>query len=396
MSVLPFSSRSQTTALKQPKQLFCYARDIDNKFLFDEEEVRKNHVKYYYLPDSELDRGIDLSAGIAKFQKIPLEDNLAQFDQFLIALEQWEQHEQKKVDVDVIAFRGVMRKLMTAIYDGDNNNEQDDEYTCSVVGFDGQVFIAENAEYESKRLQRERSAPPDEYRAKCEYSGYKFETIATMDKPWSETTRTELSQRYQKQVNNYEQYLVGVRTGIHDIKVLMGAEVDCVWDYMPSEKGFKQVLDHYVELKTSRTIETPKQMLQFETKLFRTWAQCFLIGVKKIVYGFRDAKLVLRTVESYLTEEVPKMIKENPVNKNPVHKRVNCMQALKWYGSILSWLKQEVSDGKSYLLVIDQGRQQLRLESASDEQNAQLRSGQLLTERFINWRQNTSRTQPDN
>ena len=64
---LPLNSRSKTTALKQPRELFSYARDIDGRYVYDDPQ---DSLSYYYFPDSTIDNGIDLQAGYSKFQFI--------------------------------------------------------------------------------------------------------------------------------------------------------------------------------------------------------------------------------------------------------------------------------------------------------------------------------------
>ena len=58
--------------------------------------------------------------------------------------------------------------------------------------------------------------------------------------------------------------------------------MDC-WD------GQTEGLGGYVELKTTRIMETASQVARFERdKLLKWWAQSFAVGVRRIIVGFRD------------------------------------------------------------------------------------------------------------
>ena len=62
----------------------------------------------------------------------------------------------------------------------------------------------------------------------------------------------------------------------------MGGEVDCF-------DGDDGDLASYVELKTTRVMNDPKQVKKFEKeKLLKWWAQSYALGVRRILVGFRD------------------------------------------------------------------------------------------------------------
>ena len=75
-----------------------------------------------------------------------------------------------------------------------------------------------------------------------------------------------------------------------------------MWDSKPREKG--QPIN-WVELKTSAEIRGQRDMDNFERKLMKFWIQSFLLGVPKIVVGFRDQGGLLRKYEEIATEGIP-------------------------------------------------------------------------------------------
>ena len=113
-----------------------------------------------------------------------------------------------------------------------------------VVPFDGQLFIKSDDELDMKRrkeqevrMKQTNTVERYDYMKRCEYVGYKFETIATIPRPWSQVSRSQIENRNKKVVNNYEQYLSVIRTGIGNVKLVLAGEIDCCWDYLPDEQN---------------------------------------------------------------------------------------------------------------------------------------------------------------
>lgn len=390
IKTLKLDTRADTSSLKFPKELFLYSRDIDGQWQTDDTVAKEEALSYYYFPDSYVDRNFNLGDGVNKFKKIPEEQNVANFAPLLLAIKQHEQQTGKKTKVDIITFRGIMTKLLTLPYDTKT------PVHLYVIGYDGQLFIKADTDYEIKQrdAEKEQLAASDPEKAKynetCEYSGYKFEALTTLPKPWAQCSRAMIEKRGKKAVNNYEQYISVVRSGIGKVKTLLAGEVDCVWDYVPNEEeGKNETVKHYVELKTSAMVDLPHKAVNFERKLFRTWAQCFLLGIPKIVYGFRDQKHLLKNVEVYSTEEIPLLIKNSEYPRGTVQK-FHCVDALKWYGAVLEWLLQSVDANdelKAYKIVYDPGSRTFSLNECMGDENKRLRNGELLTEDFKAWRE---------
>mgnify|MGYP004721731333 CR=1 FL=1 len=253
MKSLPLTARTETTLLRQPKQAFVFARDINGKYVHDEEEVKSKHLSYYYFPDRQIDENHDLLAGFKEFQKIPEEENLGDFDALLRGLIQYEKHTQTKVNADIVAFRGLMTKLLQIPF------ERKEPVDLNVVSYDGQIFITNDPDIELRRRDQELSGlepKTAEFRQKCEYSGYKFEQLVTIPTPWVQASRKQITSRHKTPVNNYEQFISVVTSKIGLVRTLLAGEVDCVWNYVPDASSDKKddILLHYVELKTSKLV----------------------------------------------------------------------------------------------------------------------------------------------
>ena len=80
-----------------------------------------------------------------------------------------------------------------------------------------------------------------------------------------------------------------------------------VWDCKP-ENNDEPI--NWVELKTSAEIENDKDALKYERKLLKFWIQSFLLGVPKIIVGFRDKNGILRRLEEMETKNIPGLVKK--------------------------------------------------------------------------------------
>ena len=121
-------------------------------------------------------------------------------------------------------------------------------------------------------------------------------------------------------MNNNEQYCSVVRTGLGNSIICLGGEVDAgrfslpsrllsnpvltplVWDSKPTIAGAPT---NWVELKTTAEIRSDRDMDNFERKLLKYWIQSFLLGVPKIIVGFRTRDGVLVKTQEMETNDIP-------------------------------------------------------------------------------------------
>lgn len=82
-----------------------------------------------------------------------------------------------------------------------------------------------------------------------------------------------------------------------------------VWDTKPQEKGSPI---NWVELKTSVEIRGPNDMENFHRKLMKFWIQSFLLGVPKIIVGFRTREGILVDVNEIETQNIPATVNSRP------------------------------------------------------------------------------------
>ena len=379
---------SENSTVKRPKELGCFSRDIENNVTIDDSQL-----SYYYLSDADLNTpdGIDLSGGFSSFKSNPNLD-YGDFTGLLKCIMNYEIEHNKKVSAKLITWRGLLKTLMLLPY------ENRDKLVYNIVVYDGQLFMQSDIGF---RREAE-SVTPNDIQRKFIYSGYKFEKIATLPKPWAQCTRKEIEKRNKLEVNNIEQYGIVVKTTIGSTPLLLGAEVDCVWDFKPNDGS--SPLAHYVELKTIGPLNDPGKVFNFENKLLKTWAQCFLVGIPRIIYAFRDASLKIRSIEEFKTEDIPLMIKNNPISvqrqqQNPNLRIVNkSMQSIKFLSGILGWLEESIpvdDETKTYRLEFDPSKNSMFVSLAENDEETtkKLKSsydgenGGMLTEEFKAWRE---------
>jgi RAT1-interacting protein len=77
-----------------------------------------------------------------------------------------------------------------------------------------------------------------------------------------------------------------------------------VWDSKPVDGPI-----NWVELKTSAEIRGERDIVNFERKLMKFWIQSFLLGVPKVIVGFRSPNGILERVEEMATASIPAKVK---------------------------------------------------------------------------------------
>jgi RAT1-interacting protein len=100
-----FAGESQP--VKRPKEFACFSYDDNHEFHLDD-----SSLKYYYTPQL----GADLSKGFDTFQKLDDtgDDHL---DSLLKTIVAHEQETGKKIDANVVTWRGMMTKIMATPFD---------------------------------------------------------------------------------------------------------------------------------------------------------------------------------------------------------------------------------------------------------------------------------------
>lgn len=340
-------------------QGYVFSYDAEHKFHLGDSSLR-----YYYTPrlPADLNRGFDT------FQK--LDDTADEhLDALLETIMALEKETGKRCEADIITWRGMMTKILTAPFDNLNGFEMN--ATC----FQGTIFIEENNLYkiQQKQIQENQRMPPGmASQDLMAYWGYKFETLCLLQQPWDPTPRAEIESREDLVVNNNAQYCSVVRTGIGSTRLIIGGEVDAVWDCKPDRK---EDPINWVELKTSAEIRNDRDMIKYERKLLKFWAQSFLLGVPKIIVGFRDNHGIVHRLEELETASIPNKVKK--LGRGTWDGNI----CINFAAAFLEWLKSTIKEGGTWRI--------RKLEKSSLIQVFKIEetgTGDIISRSFLDWR----------
>ncbi|KAJ5092268.1 decapping endonuclease targeting mRNA [Penicillium alfredii] len=362
------------TTIRRPREIACFSYDDDHRFSLGESSLR-----YYYPPSLPA----DLNLGYNTFQKLndAPDEHLDALLETIIALEK---DTQKRCEADIVTWRGMMTKILTAPFDMMNGFEMN--ATRFQVGRSPlcahpltihltNIFIEEDNVYknEQKELQRNQRMPPGmASQEMMMYWGYKFETLSVLREPWDSSSREEIENRPNEVVNNGAQYCSVARTGIGNVRMILGGEVDAVWDCKPERKEDPV---HWVELKTSAEIRNDRDMLKYERKLLKFWAQSFLLGVPKIIVGFRDPQGIVHRLEELDTASLPGKVKK--LGKGTWDGNI----CINFAASFLEWLKQTIQQDGTWRI-----RKREKSPVIEVFQTEEQGHGDILSSTFKSWR----------
>ncbi|KAH8689683.1 putative Dhp1-interacting protein Din1 [Talaromyces proteolyticus] len=322
--VQPLHRFNGSTAIRRPREIACFSYDEEHNLRLDD-----SSMKYYY-PPQPAQMPADLNEGFESFQKLN-DAKDEHLDALLDTIAAFEENTGSKCEADIITWRGMMTKIMTAPFDMLNGFEMNATY------FQGSIFIEENNTYKNKQkeIQRnQRPLPGMPSQDVMAYWGYKFETLSVISDTWGATSRDKIEGRVHEVVNNKAQYCSVVRTGIGKTKLVIGGEVDAIWDSKPIRK---EDPINWVELKTTSELFNDKEKMKFERKLLKFWAQSFLLGVPKIIVGFRDKAGILLRLEELETHTIPGKVKRDGKGSWDGNVCINFTAAF------LEWLKSVVN-----------------------------------------------------
>ncbi|KAI1391210.1 RAI1-domain-containing protein [Hypoxylon trugodes] len=369
----------ESEPVKRPKEIAYFSYDQNHEFHLDDRSLQ-----WYYPPEI----GADLSKGFDQFDK---HDNSKDehIDSLLKTIMAHEEEEGKKIDAQVVTWRGMMTKIMSAPF------EDRDGFEMNATLYQDCVFIEENFEYSraakaeqeqrQRQQQRRGQMPPDvmTYWGEDEktnrlitvtypFLGYKFETLCCLPRPWGEVSRDFIENRDKEIVSNKAQYCSVVRTGIGKTTLCLGGEVDAIWDSKPEQKGAPI---NWIELKTSVEIQNDRSMQNFERKLMKFWIQSFLLGVPKIIVGFRSQQGILTKIEEIQTAKIPETAAKRGVRS------WNADMCINFASAFLEWLRNNISDEGVWRI-----RRRPNSQTIEVFQVEEAGHGMILTDEFINWR----------
>jgi RAT1-interacting protein len=312
--------RFESAAIRRPREIAHFSYDEDHKFRLDGSSLR-----YYYPPLLPA----DLSKGFDTFKELD-DGNDDHLDGLLEALVAYERQKGMRTETDFITWRGMATKIMTVPF------SKLDEWEMNATLFQGTIFVEENhaKKLESRRQQHSSGAARgNTSQDLMSFWGYKFETLSLIPNHWSETSREYIEGREDEVVSNYAQYCSIVRTGFGKLKLVLGGEVDAVMDFKSEDPSRPT---NWVELKTTAEVNNDRDRVKLERKLLKFWAQSFLLGVPKIIVGYRSQQGILHRLEEMDTQSIPELVRLQGKNM------WNGDVCIAFTSAFLQWLKQTV------------------------------------------------------
>ncbi|KAJ4302768.1 decapping endonuclease targeting mRNA [Kalmusia sp. IMI 367209] len=290
-----------SASIKRPQEVAHFSYDDNHEYVEDE-----SGINYYCSPRI----GADLKEGFDTFRHFE-EQTDPHLDSLLRALASKEKKGGVKEKADFVTWRGMMTKIMTAPFD------MFAEFDMFATLHDGTIYIEEDFPARAAQRAAEASRPPPRWQDPNQpnhkmmtYWGYKFETLSLLPNPPSETPKEVIEGRTKAPVSNYAQHCSIVRTSFGPHTLLLGGEVDGLALPKPSPSSNTPV--PWIELKTAEALPAQpahRDVLKFERKLLKFWAQSFLLGVPKIIVGWRSKQGILTSVQELETGKIPGMVR---------------------------------------------------------------------------------------
>lgn len=303
-------------AFRRPQVIGSFTLDADRKFKND-----RSGIKFLKLPKAAAGKRIslDLNAGVRdavrKNEDECKEERLSSLlrwitingDRFAAPVSTAPPPKTTLVglNTDFVCYRGLLTQLMCTPY------ENREGWKVLAVRYRGTVYLHKD---ETEEARGQRLSTTDRQKTMGSW-GYKFEQYMLADTPTGEPDP-------EPPVIESEEFCCVFRTRIglgagHSI--VYGGEMDGVEiseRLLKASEATNDAIDlngeTFVELKTSRQIEHQghqRTLLKF--KMIKWWCQCFLVGVPKVVCGFRDDDGVVGNLTEFGVSDIPKRCAEH-------------------------------------------------------------------------------------
>lgn len=303
---------------RRPRIIGSFSVDANRKFVGDRSQMRffcPERLKNSSQAGSSYKRvNLDLNDG---YDKVIRKDDSFKKDEGLSFMLKWICHNKPAFQIidqttneaaplttlstDFVAFRGLLTTLMCTPY------EKREGWQIFAVKHRGTIYLRQMDT--DAKLKAEANKSESQQRM-CSW-GYKFEQY-TLDDLRKECAESFNEHRKLPPVNENEEFCCLFRTRLGTHSVVYGAEMDGYRLRTPSEgplnlDDFDLNQDgHFIELKTSRVIDSPRLEASFARhKIIKWWCQSFLVCIPVVTCGFRNDHGIVNRLTDYPTAKLP-------------------------------------------------------------------------------------------
>ncbi|PWN22559.1 RAI1-domain-containing protein, partial [Microstroma glucosiphilum] len=293
--------------LQRPEQITSFSYDEERRLFHDDRSL-----KYFHAPPMK----VDLGRGMENLrERDPTRnehlDSLLYSLMHLAASTPDGSSDFPRRRADVITWRGMATKLFSALY------EEQNTFSMNVMLVNDTLYIEEWVSLEAKAAKEKQMQ--DERQRRMGYYGYAFESWCTHSRDVSRGERIDFDYAHDDpwdgDVNTNVQWCSVVKTKLGELRLILGGEVDCVDPRPPAPDTTSTAgapPPALVELKTTAVLRRPQDEVHFEKKMLRFFLQSYLLGVDRVLVGFRDQRGFLQATHEFKTVEMPGLLKGKP------------------------------------------------------------------------------------
>lgn len=248
------------------------------------------NLKYLKIPQKI---NFNLNDGDDKYREKPASASDERIDHLLKFIMENQAHviSGKRLNVDFVMFRGLMRLIMCTPY------ENRETWIINAIKFRGTIFLCAEETIEKKNQKAKETARDKMFQR----YGFKFESYILSKDPNEDPPGNK------KPVNEGEEFCVMFQAELNAKNILYGAEMDGV--KIKSNEPIKNIQQlqkaSFVEVKVKRYEDNDRQEMNFyKFKGRNWWCQSFIVGIDKIHVGLRDDNGIVHEIKAYDLKEL--------------------------------------------------------------------------------------------
>lgn len=281
------------TEIRKPMFLGDFSLDEHRRFCRDQRNLHFIHMNWTGDKQVNFDLNLAMDKVVRKNYDETKKERLDRLLHWIL-LNSAKFHTVKSVggpllclSTDFVCFRGLLTKLLCTPYEGREG------WIVCATRFRKTIYLCayDTAEKHAQEVTE------TEVQKMMSSWGYKFEQYMIDGGDPSEG------------VNENEEYCCMVRSSLGEHSLVYGAEVDGADPSL--YKSPHRDLKSFVELKTCKEVTSEKEHITLHRyKMVKWWSQSYLVGIPRVVCGFRDDYGTIHTLRTYQVEELPKLAQE--------------------------------------------------------------------------------------